>query len=103
MLTQMDAGVCFYHQADERAFFDWLERIPCVASVRGEGKDGLVVRLKRRPGQDDLRQFLALGHRYKIDMQQFAKFETEANRSWFNDPKMFWYEAVFGQPSSEDK
>jgi hypothetical protein len=99
-LDQMDTGVIFWHRADERAFFEWLERIPCVESVKGEGQRGLVVRLKRRPGQDDLRQFLALAHRYGLEMSKFAKFETEANRNWFRDPKMFWYKRVFGGASS---
>jgi hypothetical protein len=61
-LDQMDTGVKFYHPADERVF-EWLRSIPCVASYKGEGARGLVVRLKRRPGQDDLRQFLALAQR----------------------------------------
>jgi len=95
MLDQMDTGVIFYHQADERAFFEWLEHIPCVASVKGEGAKGLVVRLKRRPGHDDLRQFLALAYRYKLDMRKFAKFETDANRDWFRDQRKFWYKHVF--------
>jgi hypothetical protein len=95
-LDQMDSGVVFYHQSDERAYFEWLARIPCVASVKGEGASGLVVRLKRRPGQDDLRQFLAIAHRYGLDMRKFAKFETDANRSWFRDPGMYWHKHVFG-------
>ena len=95
-LEQMDTGVLFYHHADERAYFEWLERIPCVASVRGDGARGLVVKLKRRPGQDDLRQFLALARRYGLDMRKFAKFETEDNRHWFRDPRKYWHEAVFG-------
>ena len=95
-LDHMDAGVDFYHHADERAYFEWLERIPCVASVKGEGARGLVVKLKRRPGQDDLRQFLALAHRYNLDMRQFAKFENDTNRGWFRDPVMYWHDRVFG-------
>ena len=94
-LDHMDTGIIFYHQTDERAYFEWLERIPCVARVRGEGSRGLVVRLKRRPGKDDLRQLLALSYRYGLDMRQFAKFETDANRAWFRDPHMYWYRRVF--------
>lgn len=101
-LDQMDSGVVFYHQSDERAYFEWLERIPCVASVKGEGASGLVVRLKRRPDQDDLRQFLALAHRYGLDMRKFAKFETDANRSWFRDPRMYWHKHVFGGEARGD-
>jgi len=92
----MDTGVRFYHQNDERAFFEWLARIPWVASYAGEGVRGLVVRLKRRPGKDDLRQFMALCRRYGVDMRQFAKFETDDNRVWFRDPEQYWHDAVFG-------
>lgn len=95
-LFQMDTGVIFYHQNDERAFFEWLARIPCVASFAGEGVHGLVVRLKRRPGKDDLRQLVAICHRYGVDMRQLAKFETVGNRVWFRDPKKYWHDAVFG-------
>lgn len=100
-LTHMDTGVVFFHLNDEQAFFDWLNRIPCVASVSGEGNLGLVVRLKRRPGQDDLRQMLALCQRYGVNMRQLAKFKTSANAGWFVDPKMYWHDAVFGdEPAS---
>ncbi len=96
-LTHMDTGVKFFHPSDERAFFEWLKRIPCVESVGGHGVDpGLVVILKRKPGDDDLRQLLALCHRYGVNMRQLAKFETAKNRSWFCDPIMYWHEAVFG-------
>jgi hypothetical protein len=95
-LTHMDTGVRFGHASDERAFFEWLERIPCVASFAGEGPDGLVVRLKRPPSNDDLRQLLALCYRWGVDMRQLARFETEKNRSWFGDPEKYWHRAVFG-------
>ena len=74
-LTHMDTDVVFFHEGDERAVFEWLERIPCVASVAGDGALGLVVRLKRKPGQDDLRQLLALCRRYGVNMRQLARFE----------------------------
>jgi hypothetical protein len=97
VLTNLEKGVRFYHRNDERALFEWLARIPCVKSFEGEGVDGLVVRLKRRPGQDDLRQLLALFYRFGVDMRQLAKFETAKNRAWFYDPKTYWYKAVFGK------
>jgi hypothetical protein len=96
-LTQMDTGVYFYHQNDERTFLEWLGRIPCVARYEGEGRRGLVVYLKRIPRQDELRELLALCQRYGVNhMRQLAKFETAKNRSWFRDPRKYWYSAVFG-------
>ena len=100
-LTQLDAGLRFYHQDDERAFFEWLARIPCVENVRGEGRRGLVVCLRRKPGQHDLRQLLALFFRWGVDMRQLARLENDENRTWFTNPDAFWHEAVFG--SSSDK
>jgi hypothetical protein len=98
-LIHMDTGVTFYHLNDERAFFEWLGRIPCVERYAGEGRRGLVVYLKRRPRKDELRELLALCQRYGVNMRQLAKFETARNRYWFCDPKKHWHAAVFS-PSS---
>ena len=95
-LTHMDTGVYFYHRNDERAFFEWLGRIPCVERYAGEGHRGLVVYLKRRPRKDELRELLALCQRYGVDMRQMAKYETARNCHWFCDPEKYWYPAVFG-------
>jgi hypothetical protein len=101
-LDQMDSGVHFYHPDDERAYFEWLERIPCVATVFGETGRGLVVRLKRRPSNSDLRSLIAAGLRYGFDLRQLAKFETATNRGWFRDPKKNWHKKVFAPPSTVD-
>jgi hypothetical protein len=95
-LTHFDSDVRFFHEVDERAFFEWLERVPCVESFQGEGPDQLVVRLRHSPREDDLRQLLALLFRYHANMTQLAKFETEENRGWFRRPDNFWHDAVFG-------
>jgi hypothetical protein len=92
----MDTGVVFHHSNDERAFFEWLARIPCVKRYQGEGHRGLVVYLKRRPRKDDLRELVALCQRYGVNMSQLARFETAANRAWLRDPRKYWYEAIFG-------
>ncbi|MBA4092320.1 MAG: hypothetical protein C0494_17255 [Sphingobium sp.] len=101
-LEQMDTEVIFYHPADERAYFEWLERISCVESVKGDGAKGLVVTLRWNPSDDDLRQLLALAHRYGLDMRKFARFETEANREWFRNPIMYWFEGVFSEEKRSD-
>lgn len=102
-LTHMDTGVTFYHVNDERAFFEWLARIPCVKRYVGEGCRGLVVYLKRLPRKDELRELLALCHRYSVDMRQLSKFETARNRHWFRDSQKYWHHAVFGSPSSHSQ
>lgn len=93
----MDTGVLFFHESDELAFLEWLQKISCVESLDGQGKWGLIVRLKRRPGNYDLRSLIAACYRYGVDMRQLAKFETKANRDWFCDPQMYWHKAVFGK------
>lgn len=98
-LTQMDTEVYFYHINDERAFFEWLGRIPCVERYYGDGRRGLVVDLKRAPRKDELWELLALCHRYGVDMRQLAKFETAKNRAWFRATGMYWHDAVFGASS----
>jgi hypothetical protein len=95
-LTQMDTGVRFYHMNDERAFFEWLGRIPCVERYAGEGQRGLVVYLRHAPRKNELQEILALCQRYSVDMRQMAKFETARNRHWFCNPQAYWYHAVFG-------
>jgi hypothetical protein len=101
-LTQMDTGVLFYHLNDERAFFEWLGRIPCVERYAAEGRRGLVVHLKRKPHKYELMELLAFCERYGVDMLQLAKFETPRNRHWFRDPKKFWYKGVFGRLSEQN-
>jgi hypothetical protein len=102
-LTQMDTGILFYHLNDERAYFEWLARIPCVERYQGEGRRGLVVYLKRRPRKDELRELIAMCQRYGVNMRQLAKFETVANRKWLRDPQKYWYEAILGTPTGNER
>lgn len=90
-------GVRFYHENDERAFFDRLGRIACVEWFEGEGRD-LFIHLSGAPSDDDLRE-LAAFYRYKIDMRQLASFSTGSTRAWFRDPKMYCHRRVFGAVS----
>ena len=92
-------------QNDEAAFFGWLDKISCVASYRGQHEDGVDfvrVQLKTEtPNDADLRDLLALHHRYNRDMIRLARFRTEQNESWFANPIMYWHEAVFGPHAAE--
>jgi hypothetical protein len=92
-------GVTYYHPNDETAFFEWLDRIECVASYRGEVRD-LFISLKRRPTRYDLLELLAFFFRYGIELAQLARFETKANRDWFCDPQSYWHQGVFGEKAT---
>lgn len=94
-IYHMDSGVVFYHQNDERAFFEWIERIPCFKSYESGYGHGLTVCLSRRPKKDELRDIIALCYRYGVDMRQLGKFETKRNSIWFRDPSKYWYSRIF--------
>jgi hypothetical protein len=90
-------NVAFYSQADEDAFFSWLERISCVRGVEGVGSE-LHVKISRRVISNScLRELIAICFRYGITMHQLAQFETSANATWFRgNPSAFWHQHVFG-------
>jgi hypothetical protein len=96
MPTLVLKGPTFFSVSDERLLFEWFERIGCVSSVSGRGRE-LVVQLKStKISNRDLREFLALFRRYGLDMQKLAQFENARNREWFaNNPKAYWYKHVF--------
>jgi len=94
--TLVATSVVYYSPLDEGAFFAWLDRIDCVARYDGLASD-LTITLSRAPDDDELREFIALFHRYGVDMRQLALFGEGAGRAWFRKPNMFWHAAVFGQ------
>lgn len=87
-------GPTYYSSGDEMAFFKWLKSIPCVDDVTGRSND-LHIRLKRAPSNTDLREFVALLYRYKMDMTPLAAMKTSRNAKWFADPKAYWHANVF--------
>lgn len=87
--------VVFRSSIDEQNFFDWVGQIRRVVRVEGRG-DAVVLHLRRRRiSEADLRELLALFHRYRIAMAQLAQFENAANSGWLRDPRAFWFRAVF--------
>ena len=89
-------GPVYYSQRDEKAFYDWLRSITCVAEVGGRLRD-VHITLKRRPSDSDLWDLLALLFRYRMNMKSLAAFRTTRNAKWFDDPKKFWHAKVFGR------
>lgn len=92
--TLVATSVIYYSPLDEGAFFEWLDRIDCVVRCDGLGSD-LTITLSRAPNDDELREFIALFHRYGVDMRQLAVFGEGAGRAWFRRPSTFWHDAVF--------
>ena len=86
----------YYSQADESAFFAWLESIPGVTSVIGT-PFGLEVTLRSKAlSQTALRELLAIHYRYGLPMKDLAQFRTLGNSSWFENPSSYWHAMVFG-------
>ena len=72
----------YFHQADEAAFFTWLQSIECVGEVWGQVRD-LHVPITKRPNDDELQSLVALFRRYHLDLSQVSQFETKLNARWF--------------------
>jgi hypothetical protein len=86
----------YYSYLDEKYFYEWLESIEGVKSVR-HSKQGLHVELKEdgmsRGGVYDL---VALLTRYKYEMQFVRDLIRAEDESWFREPDKYWYLGVFG-------
>jgi hypothetical protein len=89
------APMHYYSRSDEAAFFGWLQSIPGVTGIRGQGQE-IVIRLKsKKLSQTALRELLALYRRYGGDMSELQQFANDTNCSWFQNPDAYWYNAVF--------
>jgi hypothetical protein len=87
--------VMFYSPADEAAFFRFAESIKAIRRTEGV-RDSIVLQVASRISHESLRDLIALFERYRIRrMSQLAQFLSPSNRSWFADPKKFWYKKVF--------
>jgi hypothetical protein len=74
-------SVRYYSQLDERAFFEWLDRMPFVSGYNGVARD-LFIALTRIPTYEDLWEIIGFCRRYGVDMKQLEKFVTDENRRW---------------------
>ena len=91
--------ILFYHDSDERAFFEWIDRMSFVRESYGVGRD-MVICFNRFPTDDDLWEIIGFCRRYHVEMTQLKSFLTDTNREWFFNPKMFWFEQIFGPSRS---
>lgn len=95
-LMLIATGPRYFSYGDEKAFFGWLESIPCVASVGGRGRD-IHIKLKRRPSDSDLRELTAIFFRYRMNMKKLADYRTARNAHWFDAPEAYWHAKMFGR------
>lgn len=85
----------YYSAGDEAAFFEWLQSIPGVKSVRGIGRELHVTLRSSRISRESLREFVALYTRYKGNMSELAMFANPTNADWFSVPSAPWYKKIF--------
>lgn len=95
LLQIIATDLLYYHEADERAFFEWLDRMAFVADYRGQERD-LFINLNRFPTDDDMWELIGFCRRYGVNMTQLAKFETRENAVWLRDNTMIWHREIFG-------
>jgi hypothetical protein len=70
----------FGSSLDEKAFFAWLESIPGVTRVDGNGT-GLLIRLRsRRLSKNALRELVAIYRRYGGDLSEMAQFRDSESQ-----------------------
>lgn len=84
----------FYSQIDENAFFTMLKSIKAVRSIEGHGAD-ILVSVSSRISDASLRELLGVFFRFRVNMRQLAKFETQKNRAWFRREEAYWFRRVF--------
>lgn len=77
------SNVHYHHQYDERAFFEWLERMPFVQDYYGVVRD-LYIELNRQPSDADLWEIIGFCRRYGIDLKLLEKFLTGDRLNWLD-------------------
>ena len=87
--------VWYYSECDEAAFFEWLDKLPCVKRYEGE-LDVLNIYVdEAKVDESALRELLALFRRYAVEMKQLRVFDREEFAAWFRDPRAYWHTPVF--------
>ena len=89
-------GVRFFSHGDERAFFEWLDKIPFVVRYEGRGRILFISVNSLAIDEDGLREILALFRRYGVGMRQLVVFDRDDFADWFRDKQAYWYKDIFG-------
>lgn len=87
----------FYSPNDEAAFFEWLNKIKAVKKYYGRLRT-LCIEVKiSKTSEADLRDLLAVFHRYKINRKQLIVFDRKDFSHWFRNKNASWYKPIFGK------
>jgi hypothetical protein len=89
-------GVHYFSQCDERAFFEWLDKLPFVERYEGRGRTLHISINSLAVDEEGLREMLALFRRYGVGLRQLAMFDRDDFSDWFRDKQAYWYKDIFG-------
>jgi hypothetical protein len=95
--TILCKSIQYYSSFDEDLFFEWVKKIKSITKFDGK-HDELYLHFESKTiDDDDLRELLALFHRYKIKhINQLKLFLNETNRCWFYENKhAYWHKKIF--------
>jgi len=97
--TLVADSVKYRSDNDERAFFEWLQRIEGVTRFEGVGRE---LRIDVSPEIDEwgLRDLIALFFRYGIDVTQIPKVFPVDEHPWLHQDTAYWFRAMFSQARS---
>lgn len=95
-------GPWFFSPGDEQGFYSWLNSIPSVVAVGGIGTIIEITLGSKRIPQRDLREILAIFHRYSMDKRVLRQLDSPRS-PWFRDRKAYWYADVFGRAQGSAK
>lgn len=87
--------VWYYSECDETAFFEWLDKLPCVKRYEGELDVLMIYVDEAKVDENSLRELLALFRRFSVEMKQLRVFDRDEFALWFRDPRAYWHAAVF--------
>jgi hypothetical protein len=72
-------GTVYWSEGDEQAHFEWMQRIPCVRDVRGQGTRVYLTIAEDDVSDEDVRELTALYRRYDGDTAQLARLNGNKN------------------------
>ena len=72
-------GTVYWSEGDERAHFEWMQSIPCVREVRGQGTRVFLTIDEGELTANDLRELSALYRRYGGDIGQLGRLNGNEN------------------------
>lgn len=95
-ITLNTLEIVYFSPLDEEAFFEWLDKLPCISRVEGVGCSLYLTVNTDALDEDALRELLALFRRYGINMRVLLAFDRPEFADWFHDQEAYWYGQVFG-------